>query len=410
MKKVSYLILVLTLFVAMLTGCGEDRTYEYYEKTEENQWIFSKMREVYLWREKLKEPSRTTFFSTPSKFFSTILNSGDKASFFTDTVSAGSYGITFAVMRDPIGQRPSKTYALVLMVEPGSPADIAGIRRGTWISSVGGATFTTSKYSALQSGGSTTFVTEYIDFDDDEQKECWFPGDTLQVAAATDCTERALYLDSIYNVRSKNIGYIVLNNFNGEDFVEQTQNTLLHFAGEEVDEVVIDLRYCTDGSIENAAALASSFVEPELYGTPFCNLADAEGETDTTYCYSQQLASLYEKRLFIVTGNRTAATAELFIAALNNSRPMYDLITFGASTAGISTRTVRFQSPYGFAINPVTNYIALANSKLLATTPDYSLNEQQQITNIYPLGSEQEYILYNILYYSLNGALPGEAK
>ena len=58
MKKSTYLSLLLALFVAMFTSCGEDRTHEYYDLTEENQWIYSQMQEVYLWRDKLKEPSR----------------------------------------------------------------------------------------------------------------------------------------------------------------------------------------------------------------------------------------------------------------------------------------------------------------------------------------------------------------
>ena len=133
MKKAIYLSLVAMLIVALFSSCGEDRTYEYYDLTKENQWIYSRMQEVYLWRDKLKEPSRNTFFSKPSKFFSSIIYSGDKMSFFTDTVTLGTYGMTLAVMRDPIGERPNRTYALALMVEPGSPADVAGIERGTWI-------------------------------------------------------------------------------------------------------------------------------------------------------------------------------------------------------------------------------------------------------------------------------------
>ena len=73
MEKATYLSLVIALVVAMFSSCGEDRTHEYYDLTEENQWIYSKMQEVYLWRDKIKEPSRTTFFSTPSKFFSSII-------------------------------------------------------------------------------------------------------------------------------------------------------------------------------------------------------------------------------------------------------------------------------------------------------------------------------------------------
>lgn len=407
MKKGIYISIILFFVVAILSSCGEDRTHEYYEKTEENQWTYSKMKEVYFWRDKIKEPSRTTFFSTPSKFFSTILNSSDKISFFTDTISTGSYGMTFTLMRDPISVRPSKVYALVLMVEPGSPADIAGVERGTWISSVGGTTLTTSKTSLLQSGGSTKLVTEYIEYDDDTHKEFWVSGDTLQLGAATNYNEQAIYLDTIYTVRSKKIGYLVINNFNGEDFIKNTQAALLRFAANEVSDIVIDLRYNSGGSIINAASLASSFVVPELYGTPFCKIVDADGEIDTTYYYSAQQTSLYEKSLHIVTGERTKGTAELLTAALNKSRPMYDLMTFGSRSAASNLITKRFESPYGFAINPVTNCMALESGEnLTATSPDFQLNELEHIQHIHTLGSEQEYLLYNIFYYITNGYMP----
>ena len=407
MKKGIHISIILFFVVAILSSCGEDRTHEYYEKTEENQWTYSKMKEVYFWRDKIKEPSRTTFFSTPSKFFSTILNSSDKMSFFTDTISTGSYGMTFALMRDPISVRPSKVYALVLMVEPGSPADIAGVERGTWISSVGGTTLTTSKTSLLQSGGSTKLVTEYIEYDDDTHKEYWVSGDTLQLGAATYYNEQAIYLDTIYTVRSKKIGYLVINNFNGEDFIKNTQAALLRLAANEVSDIVIDLRYNSGGSIINAASLASSFVVPELYGTPFCKIVDADGEIDTTYYYSAQQTSLYEKSLHIVTGERTKGTAELLTAALNKSRPMYDLMTFGSRSAASNLITKRFESPYGFAINPVTNCMALESGEnLTATSPDFQLNELEHIQHIHTLGSEQEYLLYNIFYYITNGYMP----
>lgn len=411
MKTSTYLYFVIVLVVAMFSSCGEDRTHEYYDLTAENQWTYSKMKEVYLWRDNIKEPARKDFFSTASKFFTTLLYSGDKVSFFTDTVAAESYGMTFAVMRDPIGERPSKVYALVLMVEPGSPSDVAGIERGMWISSVDGVALTTSKYSMLQSGAGAKLVTEYIEFDDEAQKYYWVVGDTLHIGAAKAYTERSLLLDSVYSVRSKNIGYLVINNFDGDDFVDTTQEALLRFEANDVKEVAIDLRYCTGGSIANAASLASSFVAPELYGTAFCNLLDADGEIDTTYNYSGQKAALHDKKVFVITGGQTAGAAELFTAALNKSRSMYDLITFGAKSTAVNTMTERFGSPYGFAINPVTNYVALAGGDLLTgVTPDYPVNELQQVENIYPLGSEQEYMLYNVFYYSTFGALPSDAS
>lgn len=409
MKRTPYLIVVLTFFAAFFASCGEDRTHEYYEKTEENQWTYSKMKEVYLWRDKITEPKRTTFFSTTKKFFNSLIYSGDKVSYFTDTISAGSYGVTFTVMRDPIGVRPSKVYALALMVEPGSPADIAGVKRGTWISSVGGYAFTTTRYSMLQSGGNTNLVTETIEFDDETQKYYWEAGDTLQMNASVNYTELALHLDSIYTVRSKRIGYLVLSNFNGDDFTQHSQDALQRLADGDAEEVIIDLRYCSGGSIANAASLASSFVPSELHGTPFCMLADVDGEIDTTYCYTQQQTTLEGKKLYLITGSQTTGVAELFATALNKSLPMYDLLTFGAKSAGANVVTEKFESPYGFSINPATNQVLLADSTLLqAMTPDYSVNELEQPVMVYPLGNEQEQMLYSIFYLASNGMLPGD--
>ena len=411
MKKATYLSLAIAFVVAMFTSCGEDRTHEFYDLTAENQWIYSQMQEVYLWRDAIKEPSRSTFFSTPSKFFSTLLYSGDKTSFFTDTVSAGSYGMTLAVMRDPIGERPSKVYALALMVDPGSPADVAGIERGTWISSVDGATFTITKYNVLQSGVGGDFATEYIEYDDEEQKYYWVPGDTLHVGPSVDYAARAVYLDTIYTVRSKNVGYLVLNNFSGDDFVQHTQDALLRFVANNVDDVIVDLRYCTGGSVANAASLASMFVEPALYGTPFGSLVDADAVPDTTYCYTRQQTTVCDKKLYIVTGARTAGVAELFATAVDKSRSMYDVITFGARSAGVNIVAECIQSPFGFAINPAMHYVTLADGALLAAlNPNFALDELQQVARIYPLGSEQEYMLYNLLYYSINTQLPDTAN
>ena len=59
------------------------------------------------------------------------------------------------------------------------------------------------------------------------------------------------------------------------------------------------------------------------------------------------------------------------------------------------------------AINPATHYVALADGVLLQpVSPNFVLDELQHMEHIYPLGSEQEYMLYNLLYYSINNALP----
>ena len=87
------------LALPLLLSCGEDRTHEYLEMTEENQWTYSTMKDVYLWAAEMNAPDRKSFFGTTSKFFSSLLVKKDKVSFFTDSVSEGSYGFKFSMCR-----------------------------------------------------------------------------------------------------------------------------------------------------------------------------------------------------------------------------------------------------------------------------------------------------------------------
>lgn len=390
-------------------ACGEDRTHEYLEKTEENQWTFSTMKDVYLWADGIKTPERKNFFSTTSKFFNSLLYKNDKASFFTDSVSDGSYGLAFSLMRDPLGEKMNRYYALVLYVEPGSPAAMAGIERGMWISAVDGKSLTASNSKVLVSGGDAKVATEWIDYNDDDERYFWVNGDTLSMHASHTFGSRAIYLDSVYNVREGKLGYMVCSNFNGDSFANEVQEILLEFAAAEVDDIVIDMRYCDGGTMENATALASALVSASFAGTPFAVLKGKDETADTIHCFTESPVNMSEKRLFFIIGEGTKGSAELLVESVNVSRDMYDVMVLGANSAGENVMTREFVSPYGFSINPAVAVICTPNGEKLppnGIVPDYPLDELEEVKHIYPLGSEQEYMLRNIIYLIVNGSLP----
>ena len=407
MKKFSYVPFILLFLLPALFSCGEDRTYEYNELTKENQWIYSQMKESYLWGDSIKKPGQKEFFAAPTKFFKSLLVAGDGASFFTDTTSAVSYGFSFATMRDPLGERPSKVYALVLYVEPGSPAHVAGLERGMWISSVGGKALSTSSNSQLLSGGETVLVTEYIDNNDEEY--CWAGADTIQLPAAVEINPGSIVIDTIYNVRDRRVGYILCNNFNGDNFVAEIERIIGDFCSADVTDVVIDLRYNTGGSVANASLFASALVPNTSVGTTFCELKGKNSTNDTTYCYTEQAFGLGDKNVYIITGAATKGTAQLFAESLNATRSMYDLLVLGSNGTVTSLYTEPIASPYGFTINPAVAYIYSSTGNRLPTTGvkvDYHLEELSNITAIQQLGNTQEQMLFNVLYLIVNGTLP----
>ena len=398
------------LSLVALISCGEDRTNEYLEQTKENQWIYNTMKDVYLWKQNISEPKRSEFFTTQEKFFSSLLNKSDKASFFTLAQPTGDYGMSVALMRDPIAEKPSRVYALVMYVEPNSPAAIAGIERGTWITAVNGKQLTTSSESILKQGEQAKLATEYIEFDNETNQYFWVQSDTIEITASVPYDVCSIGMDSIYSIREKRVGYLLCNNFNGTEFIDNTSSILEEFIAQNTTDIIIDLRYNTGGETSNAAAFASMLVPAELADKPFCTLKDLNEEVDTVYNYTEQPFNIGDRNIFFIIGSDTKGAAELVVSSVNASRDMYEVMVVGQSTSGTNTVVEKFESPYGFSISPVTAVAYSSNGDILSPDgikPDYTVNELELIKqSIHPLGNSREYLLYNTMYIISNGTLP----
>ena len=400
-NKNTIVIYLLSLFA--LLSCGEDRTQEFFEQTKENQWIYTTMKESYLWKEQIKPQERSKFFVPESKFFSSLLYKDDKASFFAEQVYAGDYGMSVALMRDPIAVQPSKVYALVLFVEPDSPAGVAGVKRGMWISAINGKALSTSSSAQLQSGEEAEFTVEYIEYDD----KLWLENGTIKVGASASYDVLDIYADNIYSERGKNIGYILCNSFSNDDFKNRVNEIAEKFIAQNVTDVVVDLRYNSGGSIDNAAYLASALVSSELAGTPFCTLKKSESELYSTQNYISTQYNLCDKKIYFITGEKTKGVAELLVTSVNASRGAYDVMVVGGKSVGSNVMVERMESPYGFSINPAVAYAYSSDGNLVSNKgimPDYEIDElANKERNIYELGNQQEELLYNTIYIITNG-------
>lgn len=408
MKQLNRLF---TLLVAMLifAACGEDRTYEYYKLTEENQWIFSRMQESYLWGDTIEQPARNKFFAKSSDFFYSLVQRGDKTSHFTDSATLTSYGLTFGIVRDPLGIKPGKSYAAVLFVEKGSPAEAAGLKRGMWLTSVGNKNITTNNYGYLVRGEATTVCTARILPDTIDGAFIWSADDTLNISKAVSLDPSAVILDSIYNIPDHKVGYIICNRF---DESKSLAPTLAHFASEGVTDLIIDLRYCSGGVLQAAASLASA-IAPEGTGGTFCSLIynSRNSDKETHYTLSAQPATLNPWHTYIITTSATRGTAEAFAAAVRYYLGDDRVTLIGQSTAGDNLHTQSIESPYNFTINPAVAAICTPDGNILSPDGlrvDYQVNELQG-NKILELGNTNETMLYSALYHILHGIIPDES-
>lgn len=409
MKRFIRTFIVIIASIAMCS-CGEDRSSEFNELTKENQWIYNKMKEVYLWADSIKDIKQQTYFSEPSKFFSGLLYPSDKISFFADSVNKTTYGFDFSLMRDPLGLEPTKVYALVEYVEPASPAADAGLKRGMWISAIDTTEVNMGANSALTSGPAITLGIKTITYDDDNEQYIWEEYPIICLPAATEIKKSPLPIVNTINDISGKTGYIMCNNFDDEQSVADIHNALTKFSEEGVSNIVFDLRYNNSYSITNAAALAAVFAPSDKCNSLFCSLyKDATLTTKQDILLPQAAINVSDKQLYIITTEKTTGTANALIKALYNTRETSTFKVVGKMATGSEFATENFESPYWFKITPATAIIADANGELLSpTAPNYKLEEIGDYKHIYPFGNKQEHMLYNISYIIANGTLPAD--
>ena len=399
----------LFMLLMFLSSCGEDRTYEYLELTQENQWIYEKMQDVYLWSDSTKRPDRKSFFAKESTFFQSLLQRNDRFSHFADSAISTSYGLSYAIMRDPLGVQKSKSFALVLFVEPGSPAANAGLKRGDWITKIGKYALNASNYGYLDRGGAASVFTSRIVLDEESMEYVWQEGDTLQMGAATTLSPIDVYVDTVYSQRGRKIGYLVCNSFSA-DGKEAILSSIENFKQQNVGELIIDLRYNRGGSIAVAAEAASMIVPAENVGDTFCKLAynSLNSNRDTIYKYVQS-NTLSLGKVYIICGAETRGAAEAFIAALRTALGYNNVAVIGETTAGEYVATETIESPYNFSITPAVAFVENGDGASLygaGVVPGYTMDELSDFYRIYNLGNTQEYMLYNTIYYIVNGSFP----
>ena len=217
----------------------------------------------------------------------------------------------------------------VKLVERLSPAGLAGIQRSWRITKINGNTnikiansdfIVTNIYSSTNS----TFTFTKPD------------GSSVDMSlTAAEYPQQTVYLDTVYNIGSKTIGYMVLNSFLGDtsQIFSDFQRVMNNFASHNVSDIVIDLRYNGGGYVSVQEKLANYLAPASANG----NVMMKETYNDKHQDYN---ATLYFNKtgplnpnhiLFIVTPS-TASASELLI---NNLKPFMDVKIIGpANTDG----------------------------------------------------------------------------
>ena len=379
---------------------------------DENNWVRSFVNETYLWYDEVvdRDPeccSTPEYFGLMKTFETTA--SGNPKDKFSHSVSTKEYLDSQRGVELGYGFRIARTtegFLIILYVDPRSPADNAGLRRGMVISEVDGIPVASISDEQLLSA---LFPSE------PERHEFTIStlggSETRSVAVrATEVVTTPVQRTILVGERTGHrVGYMLFNSH-----IPVAEAGLIEAIGyfdfNDIDDMVLDLRYNGGGLLSIASELAfmiagSRVTQNAIFEKFITNGKLPSGEPIPFYNISSSgflLPSLGLDRVFVLTGPRTCSASEGIINGLRGVD--IEVVLIGATTCGKPYAQVP-EDNCGTTYN-VIQYRGV-NDKGFG---DYGDGFQPTCPGRddvrYPLGDPEEESLKGALYYMELGECP----
>lgn len=363
MKQIIFFFCIIFLLI----GCkGENEPGNDLEMNKYvNEWVYENMEMLYYWNTSL--PAYKSTSANPNEYFKTLKHADDRFSaIFEDYqkiknelngVSSAEAGFEFQLFRESGSN--NNVLGVVAYIKPGTPAATLGIRRGDVFRKINGKQMTMDNYRE---------VINYL-FDEtpvvqvafaEQSNEVYMDKEAVSISKVANYQEDPVYMDTVFTIRDKKIGYLVYNFFtNGP-----TDNSLVYdlrlndvmsrFKQENISEMIVDFRYNSGGMMSSALRLASMLVPNPTADKVFAYTQYNRNYTD--YFNSSAYKSKYSdnpfvsnftttiststpvlnvggnlQRIYFLTGKRTASASEMVI---NGLKPYLPCVLIGDTTVG----------------------------------------------------------------------------
>jgi carboxyl-terminal processing protease len=352
---------------------------------QEKAWVRSFMNETYLWYKDIPQVNPAAFtkqayggstYRALDAYFASLLTpkitgSGKRVDQFSRTIptdelnrlqsgTSSGFGIRFTFIKTT----PPRILRVVY-VEPGSPAELAGVLRGDTVITVDGVSVndnTTAGLEILEAGTFPDVATKTTIFGLQAANS-----NTTRSVSVTSSQSVAVVpvpMTKTISIGTSTVGYLVLNSFGIDSAEKQLFDAVTQLKAANVNELVLDLRYNGGGFVDLSNQLAWMVGDASLAGkvyekticndkNPFavCNASDLFQRTTQNFSVpsGQVLPQLGLKRLFVLTSASTCSASE---SLMNGLSPYIQVIRIGGTTCG---------KPYAFfyADNCGTSYAAM---------------------------------------------------
>jgi len=444
----EFLIFILVLL--LLSSCKKEELppepVEIKEATDVNKFIYDGLSTYYFWEGEVPALYNPTYqnnkdslnaflnkYDDPEELFYSLLykyGEVDKFSLIVDDsqeIDDWLAGISESVGMDfrlyYIRSGSEDLVGIIRYVYKDSPAERAGLKRGDLFTLIDGMQLTDANYQTLL----FTHKTYTIGFASFNGTGFAPNGRTITVTAVS-LMENPVHLDTILIADGIKVGYLLYNSFsNSYDSLLNTSydiemnNVFGRFKNENIQKLILDLRYNGGGYISTAIYLASMIysVNTQLvftrtqyntlltnyyfdnYGQNFFNdyFQDQIEQTDKTP--ATPINSLGLNEIYIIATSETASASEMLI---NGLKPYISVKHVGSNTVGknVGSFTVKdwidnngnVNPNHSWAMQPVV--LKIANSQNFSDftnglVPD--IPAQEYAVELLPFGDPHEALL-----------------
>ena len=382
LKYILILIVLLTTY-----GCYEDLDDNGAFTNEINDFVWKGMNAAYLYKDNIEDLLNNRFtsdsdyldylnlFETPEVLFENLIfnrETIDKHSIIVDDYVelqqyfqgvSTSNGMEYGLRYFPGSN--FDIYGYVRYVHPGSVADQNNIKRGDIFFEINNTSLNLDNYSSFLSMDSYSVnFADYFNNNTPEIIDDTIVSNNITVDLYKVSLEKnpIFHSDIIENSDGKS-GYLLYNQFTST-FDDELTEVFANFKSNNIDNLILDLRYNSGGSI-NSAILISSLITGqftnEIFSTEQWNneIQSYWLNNDPEYLINRFIGnsnSLNLNKVIIITSRSSASASELVINCL---KPYIDVIQVGTTTYGKYQASVTLYDSPDFSlngVNPSHNY------------------------------------------------------
>ena len=304
-KKIKYLALI--TLIGFSFSCFEDNDDNITSTRNVKDFVWKAMNAVYLYNSNIPDLANDRF-SSNSDYQEYLTNYGSPELLFEDLIydreSVDRFSIitsNYFTLEQSLSGVAEKTgaefnfyyvpgssinvFGVVRLVLPNSNASQTSLTRGQVFNKINGTGLTVDNYRSLLSADSYTLNLANYDDNNTADSSDDIINDNSEAITLTKSvyTENPVYSTKIINLEDDKVGYLMYNGFVNE-FDTELNQAFGVFKAQNIDHLVLDLRYNPGGSVATAAALGS-MITGDFNNQVFATLQYNEALQTNNYDY-----------------------------------------------------------------------------------------------------------------------------